>query len=376
MSELFAPIRVGAFDLSHRVVLAPLTRMRADMPGNIPGQAMVEYYEKRATPGGLLIAEATYITRQGNGGFGSPGIETDEQAAGWKKVVDAVHAKGATIVLQLWHVGRVSHSSLQPNGGVPVAPSTPDLGASLGVLLEGAPGPATPPRVLEIREIAEVVEQYRAAAERAGKAGFDGIELHGANGYLIDQFLQDSSNKRADIYGGGIENRTRFLFEVLDAVTSVWPADRVGVRIGPSNTFNEMHDSDPGALFNHVARGLRDRGVAYLHVIEPRVKGSAEVGELPPVAAETLKAIFGGPVIAAGGFNGAEAEATVGRGGVDLVAFGRHFIANPDLPRRLKDGLPLNRYDRNTFYCGGDDGYLDYPVYAERELADNKMAAE
>ena len=296
--------------------------------------------------------------------------------AGWKKVVDAVHAKGATIVLQLWHVGRVSHSSLQPNGGVPVAPSVPDPGASLGVLLEGAPGPATPPRVLETREIAGVVKQYRAAAERAKKAGFDGIELHGANGYLIDQFLQDSSNKRTDIYGGGIENRTRFLFEVLDAVTSVWPADRVGVRIGPSNTFNEMHDSDPGALFNHVARGLGDRGVAYLHVIEPRVRGSAEVGELPPIAAETLKLIFGGPVIAAGGFNGAEAEAIVARGGVDLVAFGRHFIANPDLPRRLKEGLPLNRYDRDTFYYGGADGYLDYPVYAERELADNKVAAE
>lgn len=363
MSNLFNPIRVGAFDLSHRVVLAPLTRMRSEMPGNIPGQAMVDYYAARATPGGLLITEATYITRQGNGGFGSPGIETAAQVAGWKRVVDAVHAKGATIVLQLWHVGRVSHVSLQPDGGLPVAPSEGDAG--LGVLLEGRPGPATPPRALATDEIALVVEQYRAAAERARRAGFDGIELHGANGYLIDQFLQDGSNRRTDIYGGSIEGRSRFLFEVVDAVTTIWPADRVGVRIGPSNTFNEMHDSDPQTLFAHVAKGLRERGIAYLHVIEPRVKGNAEIGDLPPVAAQTLKPIFQGPVIAAGGFNGADANATVARGGADLIAFGRHFIANPDLVRRLKERLPLNTYDRDTFYYGGAKGYSDYPVFGE-----------
>lgn len=365
LPSLFTPIRVGAFNLAHRVVLAPLTRMRSEMPGNVPGPAMVKYYEQRATPGGLLIAEATFVSRQGNGGFGSPGIENDEQAAGWRKVVKAVHAKGATMVLQLWHVGRVSHTSLQRNGEIPVAPSAIDAG--LGVLLEGKPGPATPPRALETDEIAGVVEQYRAAARRAKDAGFDGIELHAANGYLIDQFLQDGSNKRTDRYGGSIENRARFLFEVVDAVTKVFPSDRVGVRIGPSNTFNEMHDSDPEALFSYVAAGLRDRKIAYLHVIEPRVKGNSVVNDHPPVAAANLKPIFGGPVIAAGGFDGKGAEGIVREGKVDMVGFGRHFIANPDLPRRLKEGLSLNPYRRETFYYGGDTGYLDYPTFDELE---------
>jgi N-ethylmaleimide reductase len=364
-NQLFTPVRVGAFNLAHRVVLAPLTRMRSEMPGNVPGPAMVKYYEQRATPGALLIAEATFVSRQGNGGYGSPGIENDDQAAGWREVVKAVHAKGATIVLQLWHVGRVSHTSLQADGGVPVSPSGFDAG--LFALLEGKPGPATPPRALETEEIAEIVEQYRAAAQRATAAGFDGIELHAANGYLIDQFLQDGSNKRTDRYRGSVENRARFLFEVLDAVRQVWSADRIGVRIGPSNSFNGMHDSNPVALFSYVVAGLRDRKIAYLHVIEPRVKGSAVVNDHPPIAAANLKPIFGGAVIAAGGFNAKDAEAIVSEGKVDLVAFGRHFIANPDLPRRLKEGAPLNPYDRDTFYYGGVTGYLDYPTSAELE---------
>ncbi len=363
MSKLFTPIRVGAFNLTHRIVLAPLTRMRSEMPGNVPGPAMAAYYEKRATRGGLLIGEATFVSRQGNGGFGSPGIENGEQVAGWREVVKAVHAKGATMVLQLWHVGRVSHLSLQPDAGVPVAPSAVDT--ELRVLLEDEPGLATPPRALETEEIAGVIEQYRAAAQRAKEAGFDGIELHAANGYLIDQFLQDSSNKRTDRYGGSIENRARFLFEVVDAVTKIWPSDRVGVRIGPSNSFNEMHDSNPKALFSYVAAGLRDREIAYLHVIEPRVKGNTVVNDHPPIAAANLKPIFGGPVIAAGGFDGRDAEAIVSEGKVDMVAFGRHFIANPDLPRRLKEGLPLNPYNRDTFYYGGVTGYLDYSTFDE-----------
>jgi N-ethylmaleimide reductase len=365
MSNLFTPMRVGAFDLAHRVVLAPLTRMRSEVPGNVPGPAMVAYYEKRATRGGLLIAEATFVSRQGNGGFGSPGIENDEQAAGWREVVKAVHAKGATIVLQLWHVGRASHPSLQPDGGAPVAPSAAD--AEIRVLLDAEPGLAPRPRALETQEIAGVAEQYRAAAQRAKDVGFDGIELHAANGYLIDQFLQDGSNKRTDRYGGSIENRSRFLFEVVDAVTKVWPSDRVGVRIGPSNSFNEMHDSNPEALFSYVAAGLRDRDIAYLHVIEPRIKGSAVVNDHPPIAAANLKPIFGGPVIAAGGFDGKDAEEIISEGKVDMVAFGRHFIANPDLPRRLKEGLPLNPYHRDTFYYGGATGYLDYPTFDELE---------
>jgi N-ethylmaleimide reductase len=367
MVNLFTPIRIGAFDLTHRIVLAPLTRMRSEMPGNVPGAAMVEYYAQRATPGGLLIAEATYVARQGNGGYGSPGIETDEQASGWRKVVDAVHAKGATILLQLWHVGRVSHASLQPNGGQPIAPSAIDAG--LATLLKDGPGLATSPREIALAEIPTIVAQYRRAAERAKAAGFDGVEIHGANGYLIDQFLQDGSNKRTDAYGGSIENRARFLFEVVDAVAGVWGPDRVGVRIGPSNTFNEMHDSDPRALFSHVAAGLRDRRISYLHIIEPRIKGNTEIEVRPPIAATILKPIFEGPIVAAGGFDREEAIAIVERGGADLVAFGRHFIANPDLPLRLREGLPLNAYDRSTFYYGGARGYADYPFSQPAKVA-------
>lgn len=365
MSNLFTPIRVGTFDLAHRVVLAPLTRMRSEVPGNVPGPAMVTYYQKRATAGGLLIAEATFVSRQGNGGFGSPGIETGDQAAGWRKVVEAVHGKGATIVLQLWHAGRASHPSLQPNGKVPVAPSAVD--GEIRALIDRGPGLAPTPRALDTAEISGIVEQYRAAAVRARNAGFDGIELHAANGYLIDQFLQDGSNKRTDRYGGSIENRARLLFEIVEAVTQVWSSNRIGVRIGPDNSFNQMHDSDPEALFSYLAKGLRDREIAYLHVIEPRVKGNTVVNDRPPIAAANLKPIFGGPVIAAGGFDGEDAEMIVAKGKVDMVAFGRHFIANPDLPRRLKEHLPLSPYRRETFYYGGNEGYLDYPTFDELE---------
>lgn len=363
MSELHTPIKVGAFDLSHRVVLAPLTRMRSEMPGNVPGEAMVEYYAQRATAGGLLITEATFIDRRGNGGYGSPGIENDEQVAGWRKVVDAVHAKEAKIVLQLWHVGRVTHESLLPTGSRPIAPSVVD--ANVRVLLEHGPGAASTPRAIELDEIPILVRRYVDAAKRAKAAGFDGVEIHAANGYLLDQFLQDGSNKRTDAYGGPIANRARFLFEVVDAVVEIWGADRVGVRVGPNNSFNDMQDSDPTALFSYVAEGLGRAGIAYLHVIEPRVVGNTEIGELPPVAAGMLKSIFGGPIIAAGGFDGPGAKALVGEDGADLIAFGRHFIANPDLPMRLRGGFPLNPYDRSTFYYGGASGYADYPFYAD-----------
>jgi N-ethylmaleimide reductase len=365
MSKLFTPTRIGALDLNHRVVLAPLTRMRADMPGNVPGAAMVEYYGQRASQGGLLISEATFVARQGNGGFGSPGVETDEQAAGWRTVVNAVHAKGAKFLLQLWHAGRASHTELQPDGGQPLAPSVVEGGA--GVLIESGYAAGSTPRAIETDEVATIVAQYRQAAERAKTAGFDGVEVHAANGYLIDEFLQDGTNHRTDQYGGSIENRARFLLEIVDAVTRVWGADRVGVRVGPSNSFNGMSDSDPKALFAYVAKALGERGVAYLHVIEPRVVGNSEVGDQTPIAAAMLKPIFGGPVIAAGGFDGAGAEAIVQSGDADLVAFGRHFIANPDLPERLRAHLPLNAYDRNTFYYGGAKGYADYPFYNDGE---------
>jgi N-ethylmaleimide reductase len=360
MSKLFLPIRIGAIDLSHRVVLAPLTRMRAD-PGNVPNDLMATYYGQRASEGGLMISEATFISATGNGGYASPGIVTDEQVAGWRKVVDAVHAKGAKMVLQLWHVGRQSHVDLQPNGQAPVAPSA--IQAEVRALLASGPANGSMPRALELSEIPSLVGEYRRAAERAKEAGFDGVEVHGANGYLIDQFLQDNSNQRTDAYGGSVENRTRFLLEVVEAVTSVWGSDRVGVRIGPSNKFGGMGDSAPDVTFPYVARALARFGLAYLHVIEPRVTGNTSDDDKPPVAAGLLRPLFGGPVIAAGGFHASGADEILTKGDADLVAFGRHFLANPDLPERLRHNLPLSPYDRNTFYYGGAKGYADYPAY-------------
>ena len=359
MTKLFTPVRVGAFDLKHRLVLAPLTRMRSELPGNVPGALMATYYAQRATPGGLMISEATFIARQGNGGYASPGIETDDQVAGWRKVVDAVHAKGATFLLQLWHVGRASHASLQPNGDLPIAPSDSDV--SVRALLEHGPGESTSARAIKTEEIPRIVSQYARAAERAKTAGFDGVEIHAANGYLIDQFLQDGVNRRTDDYGGPVANRARFLMDVVDAVTSIWGANRVGVRVGPSNSFNEMHDSDPQALFYYVGANLRVRAISYLHVIEPRVAGNTASGDQTPIAAAAMKQAFTGAIIAAGGFDAGGAEDILERGEADLVAFGRSFIANPDLPDRIRMELPLNAYDRPTFYYGGSRGYTDYP---------------
>ena len=365
MTKLFTPIRVGAFDLRHRLVLAPLTRMRSEMPGNVPGALMAAYYAQRATPGGLMISEATFIARQGNGGYASPGIETGAQVAGWRKVVDAVHAKQATILLQLWHVGRASHASLQPEGERPIAPSVSD--AIVRALMEHGPAESTPARAIETGEIPGIVSQYAQAAERAKAAGFDGVEIHAANGYLIDQFLQDGVNRRTDDYGGPIANRARFLLDVVTAVTAVWGANRVGVRVGPSNSFNGMHDSDPQALFSYVATSLKAWGIAYLHVIEPRIAGNTETGEQVPLAAGAMKRAFTGAVIAAGGFDADGAQDILERGEADLVAFGRQFIANPDLPDRIRMALPLNAYDRSTFYYGGPRGYTDYPRARESE---------
>jgi N-ethylmaleimide reductase len=361
MSKLFTPIRIGAIELSHRVVMAPLTRMRSDVPGNIPNELMSEYYAQRATRGGLIVAEATFIAPEGCGGYGSPGIFTDAQEAGWRKVTDAVHTMGGKIFLQLWHVGRQSHVDLQPDGVAPIAPSA--IQGDVRALLADGPATGSMPRAIELAEIPAIIEQYRRAAERAKAAGFDGVEIHGANGYLIDQFLQDNANKRTDAYGGSVENRARFMLEVVEAVVFVWGADRVGIRIGPSNSFGDMGDSNPEVTFGYVAKALSRFGLAYLHVIEPLVKVNiAEEGK-PPVTAGALRPLFGGPVIAAGGFERSDAEAIIEKSDADLVAFGRHFIANPDLPERLRLGLSLNAYDRHTFYYGGEKGYADYPFY-------------
>ncbi|NWB30338.1 alkene reductase [Pseudomonas gingeri] len=359
MSNLFSPTTVGPYNLQHRVVMAPLTRLRSSA-GDVPGDLMAAYYAQRATAGGLIISEASPVSEYAYGYAHAPGIYTQDQVAGWRKVIAAVHGKGGRIFLQLWHVGRQSHSSLQPDGGDPVAPSA--IQAEGDAYADSGPVPFGMPRALALDEIPGLIEQFRNAARLALEAGFDGVEIHGANGYLPDQFLQDGTNKRTDVYGGPIENRARFMLEITRAAISVWGAGKVGVRISPSSSFGSMHDSDPWNTFGYLAAQLNDLGLAYLHVVEPRIKGTETVDEhAGPVAVEYLRRIFKGPIIAAGGFSGASAEALLASGDADMVAFGRAFIANPDLPKRLRDDLPLNPHDRDTFYGGGERGYIDYP---------------
>lgn len=365
MSKLFAPIKIGPYALAHRVVMAPLTRMRSEA-GDKPGALMREHYSQRASKGGLIVGEATVVADTGNGYLGSPGLYSDDQIAGWQAVTDAVHAKGGRIFLQVFHAGRQSHVDMQPNGGSPLAPSE--------VRYEGvaytANGwvPSSPHRALTEAEVEDMVQQFRRAAERGLKAGFDGVEIHSANGYLIDQFLQDGSNKRTDAYGGTIAKRARFLLDITREIIDVWGAERVAVRLGPSGSFGDMHDSDPEALFTYVAQQLDKLNIAYLHLIEPRVKGNSvdETRTQEPVAARLIRKHFRGTIIAAGGFERDTAQAVIAEGAADLVAFGRHFIANPDLPDRLRDNLPLNPYDRDTFYGGTERGYNDYPFHPEQ----------
>ena len=360
MSKLFTPTQVGPYRLSHRVAMAPLTRMRSD-PGDIPSDLMAEYYKQRTTKGGLIISEASPVSIRGNGYAGAPGIYSDTQIAGWQRITDAVHAKGGRIFQQLWHVGRQSHVDLQPNGDAPVAPSA--IAAEGYAYSKRGEVPFSMPRALALHEIPGIIEEFQSGAERALRAGFDGVEIHGANGYLPDQFLQDGTNKRTDEYGGPIENRARFMLEVTQAAISVWGADRVGVRIAPSGTYGSMSDSDPQATFGYVATELDRLGIAYLHVVEPRIKGTEDVAHGDAaIGARHLRKKFSRTLIAAGGFTPASAEAIVTFGDADLVAFGRHFISNPDLPERLRKGLPLTRYDRSTFYGGDARGYTDYPV--------------
>jgi N-ethylmaleimide reductase len=362
--KLFTPVQVGPFTLTHRVVMAPLTRSRSEQPGDIPGDLMLEYYTQRASEGGLIISEGTSISIAGRGWFGAPGMYSDEQVAGWKRITSAIHGKGSHMFSQLWHEGRSSHVSMT-NGAAPVAPSIDPqywLDSTVNTSTPNGWQKPSPHRMLDISEIPGIVEDYRKAAERARDAGFDGVELHAANGYLPDQFLQDGSNKRTDAYGGSIENRTRFLMEVVEALASVWGGNRVAVRIGPGGTWNHMSDSNPDVLFDYVARQLNRFGLAYLHIIEPRVKGNVLIADgQGPVATERLRKIFRGRIVAAGGFEPETAEAIVEKGDADAVAFGRHFLANPDLPKRIKLGLPLNDYDRKTFYTFDSHGYTDYP---------------
>lgn len=370
--KLFTPVQLGPLELKHRVIMAPLTRSRSTQPGDIPSDLMLKYYTQRASDGGLIISEATSISTTGRGWYGAPGLYTDEQVRGWKRIVDAIHAKGGSMFSQLWHTGR--SSNIETTGGTqPVSASVnPAYWNDTSHLVSAPNGwvQPSPHRALETAEIAGIVEDYRKAAERAKAAGFDGVELHSGNGYLPDQFLQDGSNKRADAYGGSIENRSRFLLEVVDAMVSVWGGDRVAVRIAPSGTWNGMSDSNPKALFSYVAEQLNRFGLAYLHIIEPRVKGNVVIAEgQAPVAAQLLRTIFKGKIIAAGGFEPDTAEEVIEKGDADAVAFGRHFVSNPDLPKRIELGVPLNQYDRNTFYTFDAHGYIDYPFYEDRASA-------
>jgi N-ethylmaleimide reductase len=363
MASLFDPLTLSEeLTLPNRVIMAPLTRMRSKQPGNIPTALNAEYYAQRASAG-LIISEATQVCQQGQGYPATPGIHSVEQVDGWKGVTKAVHKAGGRIFLQLWHVGRISHPSHQPGGVMPVAPSA--IKPSGGTFsADWKPVEFETPRALEAAEVRELVSQYRIAAQNAHSAGFDGVEVHGANGYLLDQFLQDGSNKRTDEYGGSIANRARFLLEVVDEAVSIWGKGRVGVRLSPYGTFNDMSDSNPVALFTYVLEQLDARGIAYVHIIEPRASnagGADATVEGAPRTAELFREAFSGVLISAGGYHREDALATVAAGSADAIAFGRLFISNPDLLERLKNNTDLNAYDRKTFYGGAEQGYTDYP---------------
>lgn len=358
---LFTPFTAGAIEMQNRVVMAPLTRNRADDVTGEVNDLHVAYYRQRAGAG-LIITEATQISPVGKGYIQTPGIHTEAQAKAWKKVTDAVHEAGGRIVVQLWHVGRISHVSLQPGGAAPVAPSA--IGAGSKTFTRNGFEETSEPRALETHEIAATVEDYRKAAALAIKAGFDGVEVHGANGYLIDQFLKTGANTRSDAYGGVIENRARFLFEVLDAVTAEIGGDRTGLRLSPFSPANGITDEDPQGDFEYVIGKLNGYGLAYLHMVEGATGGSRDLGEGQSLAA--LRALFDGPYMANNGYDRAMALETVASGKADLVAFGRPFISNPDLVARLRQDAPLNEGDQGTFYGGGAEGFTDYPVLGDK----------
>lgn len=364
--NLFAPLRVGSLELSHRVVMAPLTRLRSTQPGDVQNAMNARYYGQRASKGGLLITEATQISLQGKGYPAAPGIHSEEQVEGWKLTTAAVHAKGGFVFLQLWHVGRMSHSSLHPEAGLPVAPSAiAPADGSKALTAHFQEVEFETPRALGIEELPGIVADYRRAAENAKAAGFDGVEVHSANGYLLDQFLEDTSNHRTDAYGGSIENRARLMLEVVDAVVEVWGKDRVGVRLSPFGKFLDMGDSNPVALFTYVLEKLSERGIAYVHVVEPRVGNAGADAAIDGNAvdtAKTFRAAFKGVFISAGGYSAETAEEAIAAGRADAIAFGRLFISNPDLPKRLENKTALNAYDRSTFYGGSEKGYTDYPA--------------
>ncbi|KJE95285.1 NADH:flavin oxidoreductase/NADH oxidase [Capsaspora owczarzaki ATCC 30864] len=368
--SLFTPTKLGALNLAHRVVLAPLTRMR-NSPDNVPQPMAVEYYKQRASQGGLLITEATVVSARAQGYPLTPGIFTPEQVAGWRKVTDAVHSKGGLIVSQIWHTGRVGHSAF--TGQLAVAPSAIAIAdGSKAATMKGQLDQEVPHALTE-EEILGVVAEFRHGAKLAREAGFDGVEIHGANGYLIEQFLSPKSNIRTDKYGGSEENRARFLFEVVDAVLQEWPSDRVGIRLSPAGDSCDVFHPTPLETFSAVITRLNQYKLAYIHLIDPR--GQAELVPVSNVAklSDTLARLSTSPVIGASSFERETADAAVASGAFAAIAFGRHFIANPDLPVRYLLGAELNPYDRSTFYGGNEKGYTDYP-FLTREQATAGLA--
>jgi N-ethylmaleimide reductase len=358
-ASLLSPAIVGRYTIPNRIVMAPMTRNRAGA-GMVPTSLAATHYQQRASAG-LIVTESTQISPQGVGYLNTPGIHSGEQVEGWRRVTAAVHARGGRIFLQLQHVGRVSHPDLQPGGALPVAPSA--IAPEGFVHTAAGQVPFVTPRALEADELPGIVSEFADAARRAHAAGFDGVEVHGANGYLIDQFLRDGTNHRTDAYGGSIEKRARLLLEVTEAVARVWSADRVGVRLSPTNPFNDMSDSDPVRHFGDVARALDGLGLAYLHVAS--VPAALDPGSLDGAVVRELRDRFRGSLMINGGFDQQKGDEALAARVADLVSFGALFLANPDLPERFAEGAPLNAPDPSTFHVGGARGYTDYPARDE-----------
>jgi len=361
--KLLEPFKLGPITLPNRLVMAPLTRNRAVPPGMVPSPLAVDYYSQRASAA-LLVTEASQISQQGQGYQDTPGIYSKEQVAGWRKVTDRVHERGGRIFIQIWHVGRISHTSLQPGGGKPVAPSA--IRAKGKTFVNGIFTEISEPRALELSEIAGIIEDFRRAAANANAAGFDGVEIHGANGYLLDQFAKDGTNRRTDAYGGSIENRARLMLEVAKVVASEAGAERTGIRFSPVTPSNDVSDSNPQPLFDHIADELDALKLTYIHVIEGATGGPRDFATFDYAS---LRKRFRGTYIANNGYDFELATKQLEAGAADLIAFGKPFISNPDLVERLRRGAPLNAWDKATFYGGGAKGYTDYPTLEAAEAA-------
>lgn len=363
-SKLFEPFKLGKLTLPNRFAMAPLTRNRAVPPSMVPSPLAVDYYGQRASAG-LLITEASQVSQQGQGYQDTPGIYSKEQVEAWRKVTDRVHERGGHIFIQLWHVGRISHVALQPNGGAPVAPSA--IKAKTKTFVNGTFADVSEPRALELSEIPGIIDDFKRATSNALAAGFDGVEIHGANGYLLDQFAKDGTNKRTDAYGGSIENRAKLMLEVSRAVTAEAGGERTGIRISPVTPANDVSDSNPQPLFDYIVDHLNALKLTYIHVIEGATGGPRDIA---PFDYASLRKRFKQAYIANNGYDFALANKVLEQGAADLIAFGKPFISNPDLVERLKAGAPLNDWDKNTFYGGGAKGYTDYPTLKAKEAAE------